>query len=254
MSIAFVAHRGSNTNKTSGTTISVSPSANLAVGALIIVRCTSDNIGGSTGETDWHAISDSKGNTWTKIREHTPTSFYGSGTDAGSVATHSTYVSKLTVAITTSDTITLTIDSAVTAKTIAIEEFSVPEDKIFSVIKSVVSADNQTYDLSMTVSVNQEYLWIAHTGEEPRYDSGSHTQDSDYSGALTIGTTGGGLRSNVGSHWGHRVFTGDMDTYSVGIAGTTDSGQINSGIIFTAIGEINDPDFTAPGGGGWFIF
>src|SRR3990170_714672 len=100
MAWTYVAHRGNAAPaKDAGTaTVSVSPSAALVVGSVIIARCVSDNIGTTdSGASSEHTVTDNvtPTNTWTKIREQrrSPTAVAGDGVVA------SVWVCKVTTQI-----------------------------------------------------------------------------------------------------------------------------------------------------------
>ena len=50
MAWAWVAHRGSNSNKT-GTSVALNPTADLNVGVVVLVKAVSDNLGITSAES-----------------------------------------------------------------------------------------------------------------------------------------------------------------------------------------------------------
>ncbi|MEM2107835.1 MAG: hypothetical protein QXL10_00925 [Candidatus Bathyarchaeia archaeon] len=210
MGWSFIAHRGSANNKTSGTSISVSPNAAISAGRVLVVRCVSDNSGTTSGQSSEHtSVSDSKGNTYTKIREQR----YSAGAAADGVV-GSLWISRLTTALGTSDTITLTLGAAVTAKAIGLEEYSITGVGV-SVAGANGNSQAATTAPTCTLSglTSAEYLWLGHVGiEGPNTDA--FTQDSDYANNTSFGTSGGNAASNVASRFGSRVYTGTSDTYN----------------------------------------
>ncbi len=111
MTFSAITGRGNSREQTSDTSISHSPSANLTVGKLVFIGAVTDNFPTSDGASSQHTITDSKGNTWTKILEYTETD--GVAADGVTVSLH---YSIITTQINNTDTITLTCANAVTAK------------------------------------------------------------------------------------------------------------------------------------------
>jgi len=237
MAWAFVAHRGSANAKASATTISVSPTAALAVDSIIIVRgCTDNGSGDVGGESNRHSVSDSKGNTWTKIREH------NSGGGAASGVIGSLFISKITTQIETTDTVTLTIDIAVSARAVGLEEFSVAAGKTYSVI-GVNGANGSSTAPTVTLSglAAATHLFLgAVCIEGPNGDT--FTQDADYADNTSFGTTGGGVTSNVAARFGDRIVSAASDTYNPTLGTARD--WID---ILAAVDEV-DPPIGAPAG------
>jgi hypothetical protein len=209
---AFVANRGTAQNKTSGGTLNLTPTATLAAGRVAIVRASSDNdsTATSSGQTTRHSVSDSAGNTWVKIREHT----FSAGAAADGV-THSLWYSVLTTQLTTSSTVTLTLGSNVTAKAMALAEFSVPSGNTVSLAGQNGAQGTGTNNVTVTVSslASKQYLFLGSVGTEGP-DGDTFTQDSDYQNLASIGTTGGGATSNVSLRGGYRIATLTGDTYN----------------------------------------
>jgi hypothetical protein len=208
----FIADRGTAQNKTSGNTLTLTPTATLAAGRVAVVRASSDNDSSATGdgESSRHTVSDSAGNSWTKIREHT---FGGGGAGAG--VTHSLWYSVLGTQLTTSSTVTLTLGSAVTAKAMALSEFSVAEGLTVSLTAQNGNQGTGTNNVTVSLSslTEQEYLFLGSVGTEgPNGDT--FTQDSDYQSLASIGTTGGGGATNVSLRGGYRIATLTGDTYN----------------------------------------
>ena len=111
MAWAWQAHRGSANNKTSSTSIGVSPSAVIQVNDLLLVRVASDNLATVDGESNDHtSVTDNKGNSYTKLREHTKAS---GGAAAG--VTVSMFMSKITTQLEVADTVTVNFSAAIAA-------------------------------------------------------------------------------------------------------------------------------------------
>ena len=214
---SFVGHRGSAGGSVAGTTISVFPSVSIPQNAILIVRTVSDNPSTVIGMTDYHSVSDSKGNTYTKLREITMAS--GS---PGSGLTVALFASKLSTGLSTTDTVTLTISSSVGAKAIGLEEFSVGTGMTFQLDAVIFSNGNSTTpSVTLLGLTNVTRLWLGLVGiEGPNEDT--FTQDTDYANNTSFGTTGGVADTNVASRFGSRVATITSDTYNPTLGTTRD--------------------------------
>jgi len=253
MAWTYIAHRGNTNTKVNGNSISVSPSANLAVGTIAIVRCVADNIGTTDGESGEHTVSDSKANTWTKIREQRRSS---GGVPADGV-TASIWISQISVAILVADTITLTLSSPVDAKAIGIEEFSVAAGNGITVQSHAGASLSGTFTPSVSLSITEGlYLWIGHLGEQCGADS--YTQDTDYLpvGGEPFQTTGGGATTNVASRLGYRTATlasdefkptvGVQRQYAIALAAILETAPGNDRRAMVTWAEFEVPDAPVP--------
>ncbi len=115
-----VTARGEASEEVNDSSISVSPSANLTVGKIIVVSATTDNAATADGASTLHSISDTRSNTWIKVFEETETD--GAANDG---ATVSLWWTKVTTQIGTGDSVTLTTASNRTAKIIGLTEVTV---------------------------------------------------------------------------------------------------------------------------------
>ncbi len=227
----YVANRGTATEKTSDTSISVNPSATLDVGDIIFVFCVADNVSAGP-DTNHHTVSDSQSNPWTKIGETSPNLGPGSG------VTVSLWVSKLTTQLATTDTITLTVSSAVTAKAISVEEFTVAAGKTYSLVGADQNEGSGTGPTAAVSGLSSaEYLLIGMPGWEGTTADVS-TFDADYTTFGTTGTSGGGATSNVAMWPGRRVATLTSDTFAVTLGAARDWADV--------LGAIQEVDEGAP--------
>lgn len=214
MSWAFVAHRGSAQNKVAASSISMNPTANINVGEICVVRVVADNYSGASAVTNWHSVSDNKGNSWTKIREHT----ISSGGAANDGVTASLFISRITAQILTTDAITAAFNQSgfsfsPPAKAIGAAIFSNGGGTISVVGANSAIGTGTAPSVTLSGLTSAEYLWLGHVGiEGPNGDT--FTQDGDYANNTSFGTTGGGAVSNVASRFGSRVYTGVSDTYN----------------------------------------
>lgn len=222
MAFAFVSNRGTGQNKSSGTTLVVNPTATLAVGALVTIRANSDNFTTVNDvETTQHSVADSKSNVWTKVKEKTRTA--GVAADG---CTGSMWFSQITVPILTSDTITLTLANAVTAKVLAIDEFSTAAGVTVSLAGSnaATAGGSTTYTATISGLASTAYLFVGSFNPQLPTPIGSFVLDSDYTATSTIGTTGSGAATNVATTGGYRLLSGTGDTFN----GTVTSSSLNT--------------------------
>lgn len=116
MAVAFVADVGGANNKTSGTTLATTVTSNVAVGTLLMVFVSADNL---SATTPTFTFSDSAGNTYTTLVQKATNATAASGI-AGAIG--ATLVSApLTGG---SSTVTVTLSGAVTAKISEVLTFS----------------------------------------------------------------------------------------------------------------------------------
>src|SRR3990167_4652154 len=114
MTIAYDGHRGNAQEKVADTSLALTvANATIPAGSLVFFRAVTDNYSTTTEETINHSVSDSQGNTWTRIKEHT----YSPIGNAADGVTVSLWYSILSTGLTSgSDTVTLTTGSNATAK------------------------------------------------------------------------------------------------------------------------------------------
>lgn len=109
--------RGTNATNTGGqSTLVVVPASNLAVGSMAVLCVAYDNSKAS-GVDPYSSIADSVGNTWTSRQNVTITG----GVASDGVSTR-IFTSLLTVALTTSDSITVTYSGVTVARAWALHE------------------------------------------------------------------------------------------------------------------------------------
>ena len=127
--VSPLAFRGQASHETSGTTVSVSPTITIPVGALAVATGVSDNTATASGETTEHTVTDSVGNTWTRLIE----AARANGAAADGV-TGSVWLTKVTTQIGTSDTVTLTLGTARDAKAIGLYRALVHPGRTFTLV------------------------------------------------------------------------------------------------------------------------
>lgn len=214
MAWTFLGHRGSATSKGAFIgSLSVNPTATIPVGAILVVRVSTDNFQGEAGIDPTHfSVTDSKGNVYTKIQEFTRSP--GGANQDG--VTGSLWAGEIATALTTADTVTINfLFIASWTSVIALEEFSVASGNTFAVVGSTSTRGTGTTP-SATLSglaAGFSYLFLGHIAiEGPNGDA--FTQDADYLNNTSVGTTGGAALSNVASRFGRRIATLTTDTYN----------------------------------------
>lgn len=221
MAFSAVTPRGSNTEKTSDTSISLSPSANLAVGQLVVVHCATDNdaVAVADGATTRHSLADSKGNTWVKDAEYTDSD--GAAADG---VTSSVWHSVLTTAILTSDTITLTTSSAVTNKIISCLEATMQAGSTVGV--ATVGVGQSAIAATATGLLPAEYLFVGAGASEG--NDNTKTADADYAEQFDLRTGSGTAATEICTHVVTRIAIDDDDT-------CTSTGWTNTNPIFLLV-------------------
>ena len=223
MAFSAVTERGSATEKTSDTSIAVSPSANLTVGKIVFVYAVLDNSATTQGASTNHdTLTDTDGHTWNKVFERTRTA--GAAADG---VTHSLWWTKVTTQIDTTDTITLTIDTAVTAKVLTVFEVTITGTTIQVADDGTSSAfqeaSTSTPSVATSAMTSQEYLHLGLMGKE---DSNLlWTEDADYTNVFAaegVGTTGGTGTTNVVAQAGSRIATLTGDTFAPSLGAARD--------------------------------
>lgn len=201
---------GGANNKTSGTTLSFSPSATVPANAIVLVAIASDNIQTTNGASSNISVSDSQGHTYTRVAEWT---FGGGG--AGSGATVGLFATRATAGLATTDTITATWSAAVTAKAMMGHYRTVASGNTFEV-QGTAGATGTSATPSVTLSgqpSGTEFVWHGVVALE---GAPTWTDDADYTEARqTRGTTGGGAATNIsGCSAARRSSTLTSDTYN----------------------------------------
>ena len=207
MAITSITARGSAVSNANGTTLSVSPSANIVVGKVLLVASASDNNQTTDGQSSFHTVSDSKGNTWIKITEYTETD--GAADDGVSV---SLWLSLITTQINTTDTVTLTLGASKTDKIITLSEATIASGK--RLVLEQVGIGQGTVSASVSSLPSREYLLFANFGAEG--EDNAKTPSTNYTELYDlISSTQGVLDVNIAIHVQYRVATLTSDTASI---------------------------------------
>jgi len=204
-----VTARGSAVNSANHTSLSVSPSANLTVGKLVIVTAVSNNKQTTDGDSTEHTISDTQGHTWNKVFERTETD--GAQNDG---STSSLWWTIVTTQIGTGNSITNTYtNSTNNAGIIAITEatFDNANNNIVADGNTPThSASGSSISHSRSSLTNREYLWFGFHGAEGSDNSKTPITNYTERFDLRSGTT---ASTDVQMHVGTRILTGTGDTW-----------------------------------------
>jgi hypothetical protein len=109
--------RGSGNNNVSGTSIVITPGSNFTAGSIAIVCVACDNSGAS-GADPFSSITDSVGNRWNRIAN----ALYDPGAASAGVSLWIFWSHMTVAALTTGNTITVTINTAAVAKAWTLQE------------------------------------------------------------------------------------------------------------------------------------
>jgi hypothetical protein len=134
MAIASIGTRGTAVSGASGTTIARAPSTAVAAGRVLVCQIAQN---GNVGTT----VTDAQGNDWV---------FLGSG--SGTNARSDIWISTLTTGLSTSNSVTVTFDSAIVDKSMLLWEFSVGAGN--TLIASTTEVPNSTSGVNGFGSVN----------------------------------------------------------------------------------------------------
>lgn len=239
MAFASVGSRGSMNEKSVNQTGVISPSATVSAGNLlgVWVAWQSHYFFGPDGSQNLHhGCIDSVGNIYnTLVSWYTPG---GAGTYIG------LFMTEVTTAITTSDTITVTFfGTGGQTKAISLWEFSKDPTKRWAYVRDqsngagAFPGDPPSVTLSSLPS-GKEYLLLHVLGSQgPNTDS--FTWDSDYTQITGDGTTGGADSSNITLRGGFRIATLTTDTVDV----TSDTADRNCDNAIMAICEVEGEGF-----------
>lgn len=225
MTFSSPTQRGSNTTQAAGTTLDVTTfSGAMAVGQLIFVNTVTDNYVTEDGESSQHSISDTKGNTWVKIRENTETD--GVAADGVTVAT---FCTKVKTQIETTDTITLTCANSVACKIISVFELSHNAESNVGIVQ--VGVGQAAVSASVSGLPSNAYFLLGHGGAEGT--DASKSPDADYLELYDLRTDNTG--NQITQHVVYRIATLTSDTCTSGTWTNT-----NPTFLLIALAEMPD--------------
>lgn len=138
--------RGTATEKVSDQTLTLNPNANLAAGNWGLLAVVIDNTGAGEGETNDLSVTDNLGHTWVKLREQTE-----SNTTALTGVTCALFLAKLTSGLLTTDTISIALAAAATAKGAGLSELAAAAG--YDIVLSASGANGSNAAAATTYSV-----------------------------------------------------------------------------------------------------
>lgn len=253
MAWVYEGHRGTNTAKTAGANLTISPNQDVPVGAVLVLWVAWDNNNNLTATGPLGAVAanggpqfrvtDSLGigvNRWATIFE---------AQDNGQTARcHAgIFICQVMQEIQTTDVITIThgVSGSWVAKACVLEEFSLPSGYAWANANAThlhTRAADPGSISSAGGMANREWLWLyALAAEGPSTDT--YTWDSDYTQLTNAGTTGGTDDSNMTINPGYRIATGSGDT--VDVTSDTADRDYTQGLVGVAAFIVGDP-FPSP--------
>lgn len=233
MAFASINSIGTGFSKVAGTTVTIVIAAvTVEVGNLIVVGYAGDNLGsGADGDpVEVTSITDTSGNTYTKVLEYSNTQ--GA---AGAGVTGSLWYSIVSTQIAAAGVITANLSGALTAKAITAWEFTVGAGSTISIAATTQVADDAADPSTLTISglSSIERLYVAVGGLEAT-DSANYTKDTNYTALTRAGTGNVATVSNIQVVGGFRILTGTGDTYNA-----TTGGQTPDGVqVYAALTEV----------------
>jgi len=232
MSWAFVASRGTAGATAAGATLTVSPSATIAVGRILVVAVGAHSTGLTTGFSTVLSVSDDAGNTYTRLIEQSNN--VGANDSLGGL-----FMAKVTTQLTTASVITFNTGNASSlGKGMSLAEFSVAAGQTFALADAVGASDVAAASLTATSNTlsSVERLWLG-LGEVAT-QTGTLSLDSasgDYAAAaVQIGGNTGTHATSAHVRAGYRIATLTSDGYT---SGTGASRALVVGIV--AVDEVS---------------
>lgn len=240
MSITNVTSVGSAASVTPGqTSISKSPSPAIAVGKIAFAAVVKDNTSTVNGDnSEVTSVTDSQGNTWTKVMEYTKSS--GAAADG---TTASLWICNgVTVQIETTDSITAAF-AACDARIIGLATCDVDAGNILQVAATThYVGTSSTPTVTLSSLANKEYLFMPLLGSENNGTGGSYT---NYTNLATGRANGGSGSTSQQILWAYRVLTGTGDS-------ATSSAIVGDKVVlyvaFEEIAAITDYEVTVDSG------
>src|SRR5262245_30769103 len=148
MAWTFIGGNISTSSKAASSTITIAYSVPMSVGDVAVAFAVTDNIATGDGDQgDIVSIADSVGNTYSKALQTTN----GQGAAAGGV-TVALYYCKLTSAVTTSDTCTITFNGSPVAKAFSVFQFTIGSGNSVTVAGSYSEVQDNATAVTPSIS------------------------------------------------------------------------------------------------------
>lgn len=209
MAFAFVSNHGSVGVESSAASIAVGVAvANIPVGRLAYAYFVSDNQSSGEDTTLHQSVADSKGNTWTKVKEVSGRT--GAAADSGS--TTSLWYSVITTELVAStDTVTLTLSTAKVARVGCLTSYSFANGVQLDDANGSPQHSTTPSVTSATLA-SASRLWLGLMGQDHGGTLG-FSEDGDYTSRQNIGS-GSNNTSGVRVWLAERIATLTADTYN----------------------------------------
>ena len=228
-------NRGTATEKTSDQTLSFSPIANFTAGNYALLAVVIDNTGTAEGVTNDISVTDTKGNSYFKLREQTE-----ANTAALTGVTCALFLACVSNGLLTTDTINIALAANATAKGAGLAELSVAAGKIL--VLSVDGEDGSnaaattSYSVALSGLTNVAGLYIGISSCEDELDSAC-TLDAAYA-EIGFGSIGSGVAGGNATNVRARV--GTLANTSTG--NTFDNTGLTSGEKATILVRLQEDD------------
>lgn len=217
MAISIVSGaRGTATEKTSDTTLSLTPSGNLAAGNYGLLALVIDNTGSAEGETTDASCTSTGGRPWTKLREQTE-----ANTIALTGVTCCLYLCYLPHGLLTTEAVNILLAANSTAKGAGLAELACAAGQTIVLSASGANGSNgaaaTTYSVALSGLTNVAGLYVGMSAAEDELDT-AVTLDAGY-GEIGFGSIGSGTaagnQSNVRARVGTLANTSTGDTFDL---------------------------------------
>ena len=192
MAFAYIGSIGTVQNKTAQTSTGLTTSAAASANDLVVVLIAKDSNSVTGSNNEITGVSDSAGNTYTELAEYTNSP---GGSSAGAGVTIGIYACKLTSALSSGGTITVSFNASTTAKAIAAHRFTMGASNTLSSREFLATGTSSNSLVSGTLT-SREHLYLAVQGDEGAA-TGIISGTSPFAVLAGTNTSGGGSASNM---------------------------------------------------------
>lgn len=238
MSIAAVGGLGTIGSVVSGTTLVLTTNAQLDAGNVGILTVVMDNVGTTDADhSEVSGVTDSAGNTYTKLHEHTN----GQGGAAAGV-TVSLWMTRATTNLASGGTVTITFANTIVAKTASFYEFTVGAPlTIAGSNQNVLDGGNGWGSLAISGLASAEYLFFRGLGKEGASNTGI-TPTTNYTGISGVRSDANST-SSVMCRGEFRIVTATGETSNPSLTVSADSVSAFVALVESAAGNPRGGDF-----------
>lgn len=213
-------------NKSSAATLQSSTwNVAVAVGNVVIVFVGADNAG-TSGASSISGVHDSKGNTYTLVKAQNRTA----GSAANDGCTAAIYMAKITVALTTSDTVTVDFSPNTTAKCMYCMKVTGVNRTAYSTDSASGSGATFTGNASPSMTSGDVIFALAVNESTTTPTLDSDTTNGSWNAFPNQSSSGGGAdASNVAFQGSWKVVTGaGAQTYNAATGASTDWAEVQA--------------------------